>query len=71
MRSIGKKNRNLVVRVTEEVIQEGVAGISNITETVVSRLPVELWDTWEMADQEIRRIVGDHVGASMFERSGA
>ena len=46
-----------------------------IEEIVIEKLPVELWDTWEGADSEIRRIIwdtvsGGHVGSAMKEVAG-
>jgi len=71
MRSIGTKNINLVKRLTKEAIERKKSPYSSILDTpnyhgieeeVIDKLPVELWDTWEMADQQIRRIVGDTIG---------
>ena len=56
MRSIGKKYKRLVKKTTLEEIKKGY---DNLETRVINKLPVELWDTWEMADQEIRRIIED------------
>jgi len=69
MRSIGKKNINLVKKLTKEVIKRRmlpwgeITSYQGIDEEVIEKLPVELWDTWEMADQEIRRIINDTIRA--------
>lgn len=72
IRSIGKKNINLVKKLTREAIkkrQKPYRSILEITcyqgidEEIIDKLPVELWDTWEMADQEIRRIINDTLEA--------
>ena len=67
MRSIGKRNIGKVQQLTREAIQrrKSVLGLqttfSGIEEEVIEKLPVELWDSWEMADQEIRRIINDEI----------
>ena len=67
MRSIGVKNRNMVKRLTIEAIEKRrlpwgeVESYQGIEGEVRDKLPVELWDTWEMADQEINRIIGDTI----------
>ena len=61
MRSIGRKNRNLVVKLTKQLIQTGHEGILHITEEVIEVLPEELWDTWEGAHSEIERLIHDTV----------
>ena len=60
MRTIGAKNRNLVKRITRLVMDE-IDNSHLVEEAVVNALPVSLWDTWEMADQEIRRIISDTI----------
>jgi len=60
MRTIGVKNRNLVKRITRIVMEE-IENSFLVEEAVVNALPVSLWDTWEMADQEIRRIISDTI----------
>lgn len=65
-RTIGKKNINLVKRLVKEEIKKatsefGVTQYSGIESQVVHRLPESLWDTWESADAEIRRIINDEV----------
>lgn len=67
MRSIGKKNRNLVKRLTGETINKRkdfrgiVDSYMGIEKEVIELLPVELWDTWEGCDQEIRGIIDDTI----------
>lgn len=67
-RTIGRKNRNLVKRLTTEELEKtkGMPWLptppgQTIEEIVVEKLPVEMWDTWEGADSEIRRIILDTV----------
>ena len=33
-----------------------------VRDIVRERLPLEWWETWEMADQEINRIISDELG---------
>ncbi len=67
MRSIGKRNIDLVKRITLEEINKrkdclGLRGsYEGIEDQITTRLPMKLWDTWEMADQEIRRIINDTI----------
>ena len=69
MRTIGKKNINLVKKLTRQAIEKrkmpwgAVESYVGIDEEIIDKLPVELWDTWEMADSEIRRIINDTLGA--------
>lgn len=59
MRSIGKRNIELVKSETRRALAEQ----RNITieDLVISRLPDSLWDIWESADAEIRRIIFDEI----------
>ena len=67
MRSIGVKNINTVKRLTKEAIKKrtmpwGETGsYTGIEEEVVDQLPIELWDIWEMADQQIKRVIDDVI----------
>lgn len=61
MRSIGKSNIEIVKRVTKEVINSGNIANSDVEDVVVKMLPEKMWDTWESADSEIRRIISDVV----------
>ena len=62
MRSIGVKNVNLVKRLSKEAIKKRtmpwgeITSYSGIETEVIDKLPIELWDTWEMSDQQIRGI---------------
>lgn len=56
-RSIGRRNIGLVRIEVERAVREGVG--DNLEDLVISRLPDSLWDTWEGADNEIRRIIWD------------
>jgi len=57
MRSIGRKNINLVKLETERAIRE--TRTTNVEDLVISRLSENLWEIWEGADSEIRRIISD------------
>ena len=67
MRSIGVKNINLVKRLTKEAIEKRrmsygiVESYTGIEAEVVEKLPEKLWDTWEMADQQIRGIIDNVI----------
>jgi predicted dithiol-disulfide oxidoreductase (DUF899 family) len=67
MRSIGVKNRNMVKRLTLLSIERRrlpwgeIETYQGIEDEVREQLPVELWDIWEMADQEITRIIDDTI----------
>lgn len=70
MRSIGKKNIALVKKITREEMKKIIAPFhsvigspdySSIEDTVIDKLPVELWNIWECADSEIRRIINDEI----------
>jgi hypothetical protein len=67
MRSIGIKNKNLVKRLTKEAMESKrmpwgeIESYQGIEAEVRDKLPFELWDTWEMADQEITRIIDDTI----------
>jgi len=63
MRSIGKRNISLVKKITIATIKKnkGIMDYSNdnIVAIVSAKLPDDLWDKWEMAHQEIQRIILD------------
>ena len=63
MRSIGKRNISLVKKITIATIKKnkGIMDYSNdnIVAIVSAKLPDNLWDKWEMAHQEIQRIILD------------
>ena len=60
-RTIGKKNVALVKKLTliEAEKNDKFTGVVNIEDSVIEKLPTELWDIWESADAEIRRIIWD------------
>ena len=58
MRSIGKKNSNLLKGIVLEEWKKD-SNYSSLEERVVDRLPLSLWDIWEGADSEIRRMIWD------------
>lgn len=67
-RTIGVKNVNLVKRLTKKAIEKRIPpwgsspdNYSGIEQEVIEELPIELWETWEMADQQIRRIIDDTI----------
>lgn len=69
-RTIGVKNVNLVKKLTLVEIEKGKGKTnsndeSNIEDRVIEKLPASLWDIWESADSEIRRIIWD----KLFEAS--
>lgn len=65
MRSIGKRNIKLVKDVTIKMLkqQPNIVRYSgdNIVALVTAKLPDKLWDTWEMADSEITRVIMDTI----------
>jgi hypothetical protein len=71
MRSIGKRYIKLVKETTLKILkqQPNIARYSgdNIVALVTAKLPDKLWDTWEMADSEITRVIMDTV--SEYDRS--
>ncbi len=68
-RTIGLKNVNLVKRLTRIEMEKNDKVFSvkepNIEDKVIENLPAKLWDIWESADDEIRRIIWD----TMFDNS--
>jgi len=68
MRTIGKKFRNLVKKQTMKKLAERdktrkgenmkYYGIDN---EIVDSLPEEIWETWEGAEGEIRRIIEETI----------
>ena len=68
MRTIGKKFRNLVRRQTIKLLKKRdreragenmrYYGIDN---EIIESLPDEIWNTWEGADSEIRRIIDETI----------
>ena len=66
-RTIGVKNINMVKRLTISVINRRrapwgeIRSYSGVEDEVINLLPSSLWETWEMADQQIRRIIDDEI----------
>jgi len=65
MRSIGRKNIELVKNETRRAVQETKG--YNVEDLVVSRLSDSLWDIWESADSEIRRVISDTIVETNIE----
>ena len=62
MRTIGIKNQKEVVKITEDLIKQiKFESYKDFESWVVSFLPVELWEVWEGADNEIRGLIGSAV----------
>lgn len=67
MRSIGKRNIKLVERLTRQAIEKRrlpwgeIENYQGVEAEVREKLPVELWETWECADQEINRVIDDVI----------
>lgn len=59
MRSIGRKNIEMIKMETERSMRE--TGCCNVEDLVVSRLDEKLWDTWEGADSQIRQTIFDTI----------
>lgn len=58
MRSIGKRYIALTKDITRQLLKHD----PNIREDdIIQYLPVEMWETWESADDEIRRIINDEI----------
>lgn len=66
-RTIGRRNRALVRGLVLEELRACERrdpfdpDYSRVEESVVGRLPEELWDTWEGADGEIRMLIHDTI----------
>lgn len=58
-RTIGRKNIRIVKELTREALESGKFSYSQIEDIVIKKLPSDMWDTWEMADQEIKRIIDE------------
>jgi len=57
-RTIGKRNITLVRKTTRKIWKENP---DCYQEDVLDTLPTELWDIWEMSDQEINNIINDEL----------
>jgi hypothetical protein len=66
-RTIGKKNISLVKELVRRARSEGLEGSYEIEQYVIGKLPIKLWETWEEADQEIRRIIFDYVSELAYK----
>ena len=64
MRTIGKKNIELVKKITREETKKS-DNFGTLSGRVMVRLPEKMWDTWESAHDEINRIIHD----TMWERT--
>jgi hypothetical protein len=58
-RTIGTKNRNIVKKLTRDIMKQYPNG--NVMEIVRDDLPLSMWDTWESADSEINHIIFDVI----------
>lgn len=70
MRSIGKKNKNKVIKIIQEELnrKKSYEGLGDVEEKVLNRIPDEIYDTWEGAYMEIKRIIMDEVLKHKIER---
>jgi len=57
-RTIGKAKINRIKALVKEFKAKGCP---SIREAVRAELPSEWWDIWEMADQEIDRVIWDEI----------
>ena len=71
MRSIGRRNIKLVQDITKDEIRKckqkygsiiGYPNFSGLEDCVMERLPNEIFDTWEMAEAQVIRIIEDEIG---------
>ena len=60
-RTIGKRNILLIKELVREAKASGLAYHGDVEKYVIEKLPSEMWDTWEGADSEIRRIIWDYL----------
>ncbi len=66
MRSIGKIKIRKLNKIIDGVWKDNKNALIpmrayQLEESIIAMLPLEWWDTWEMADQEIRRLVSDEL----------
>lgn len=65
MRSIGVKNINLVKRVARAEVKRmeatnlGMNTFTGLEDNVMSKLPLTMFHTWEMAFQEINNLINE------------
>ena len=59
-RTIGSKYKNVVIKLASDARKLGLTafGISNY---ITTNMPVEAYETWEMATQEIERLADDEA----------
>ena len=69
-RTIGVKNKNLIKRLVLAEQKNGIVNRASSVQAVLDQLPVEMWDTWESAHDEINRIVDDGITNAFYSRSG-
>ena len=65
MKTIGKKNKIIVMKAILQEMKKGPKNYFELEGDVCFNLPVELWDTWEGADTEIRSLISDIVDAEI------
>lgn len=63
MRSIGKRYINLTKSITQRILR-GNPSVGE--EYIIQYLPIEMWETWEGADAEIRRIIYDEISKAVY-----
>lgn len=60
-RTIGVKYKNLIKKLIKEERAKGNENPSFLTVAIRNSMPVEAWDTWECADQEINSLIDDEI----------
>lgn len=69
MRTIGVKYKNMIKKIVDREFSKSIpANAYAVVETVKRELPVEAFDTWEMAYQEIERLANDRCVNHVFSR---
>ena len=69
-RTIGKANIKKVKALVAEAEKKGIVQINLVCSYVHKALPEKVYDTWEMAYQEIERIIWDEVMAQIHKPYG-
>ncbi len=69
-RTIGVKYKNLVKRLVVEARSKEIYGNHAIFEYVQDKLPIEIWDTWEMAYSEVDNLVSSYNMDLVHSRKG-
>jgi len=67
-RTIGVKYKNMIKKIVARELQNPNAGMRIVFETVKRELPVEAFETWESAYNEIERLTGDLITAHVYAR---